>query len=88
MDLSLCLCIASNTLFCSIGPKDLSLNTLNPDSTTAILTVTDNLFVQGIIGQNIVAISFEPTSSSPVTNGELTFGAIDPTKFIGNLNTL
>jgi cathepsin E len=88
MDLSLCLRIASNTLFCSIGPKDLSLNTLSPDSTTSIPTVTDNLFAQGIIGQNLVAISFEPTTSSPVTNGELTFGAVDPTKFTGNFTSL
>jgi cathepsin E len=82
----LCFGIASNTLFCSIGPRDLTYNTLIPDSTSEIPTVTDNLFEQGLIKQNFIAVSFEPTySTSVVANGELMFGSIDPTKFIGNL---
>jgi cathepsin E len=51
-------------------------------------TVTDNLFDQGKIQKNQVAVSFEPTNSFPKVNGELTFGGVDSTKFIGKLNYL
>ena len=43
--------------------------------------MTDNLFAQGIITQDQVAVSFEPTSSPEIVNGELTFGGTDNTKF-------
>jgi len=39
-----------------------------------IPTVTDNLFAQGTITADEVAISFEPTTSPEVLNGELTWG--------------
>jgi cathepsin E len=51
-------------------------------------TVTDRLFAQGTIQQYLVALSFEPTTSGSVVNGELTFGAIDTTKYIGNISYL
>lgn len=51
-------------------------------------TVTDNLFSAGLIGAKQVGISFEPTTSLSVTNGELTFGGVDPSKFNGTLHTL
>ncbi|KIJ40043.1 hypothetical protein M422DRAFT_174297, partial [Sphaerobolus stellatus SS14] len=63
-----------------IGPTDLTERTLS--SGDSIPTVTDNLFSQGTILSNLVAISFEPTNFQPVTNGELTFGGVDPSKFI------
>ena len=44
--------------------------------------MTDNLFSQGTIPQDLVAVSFEPTTSESITNGELTFGGTDPSKFI------
>lgn len=91
MDLSLCLLIVPNTLLCSIGPRDLTYNSLSPDSKTLVLTVTDNLYKQGMIKENVVAVSFEPTTgttSASVTNGELIFGGVDSSKFIGNITTL
>jgi cathepsin E len=72
-------------LFCSLAPKDWTIGTLSPDNTSAIPTVTDNLFDQGKIQQNLVALSFEPTTSAQVINGELTFGGIDSTKYTGEI---
>ena len=90
MSLDLCLCfrIASNTLFCSIGPKDLTFDSLSPDNTSIIPTVTDNLYGQGKIEQNLVAVSFEPTAQDSALNGELTFGGTDPNKYTGNITYL
>jgi cathepsin E len=88
IDLCLSLRIASNILFCSLGPNDLTLGTLYPDSTSVIPTVTDNLYGQEKIGQNLVAVSFEPTNQDSATNGELTFGGTDSTKYIGNITYL
>ena len=48
--------------------------------------VVDNLFQQAVIAQDLVAISFEPTTSVKTVNGELTFGGTDPTKFIGSID--
>ncbi|KAH9046277.1 aspartic peptidase A1 [Lactarius hengduanensis] len=68
-----------------IGPVDLTLGTLYPDINTSIPTVTDNLFSHGTITSNLVAVSFEPTTTTSVKNGELTFGGTDSTKFTGTL---
>jgi len=68
-----------------IGPTDLTLDTLSPATNTQIPTVTDNLFSQGIISAHSVAVSFEPTTQSTVTNGELTFGGTDSSKFTGSI---
>ncbi|OBZ79192.1 Polyporopepsin [Grifola frondosa] len=69
-----------------IGPVDLTVGTLSPDTTSPIPTITDNLSGQGVITSNLVAVSFEPTQSSSDTNGELTFGGIDSSKFTGPIN--
>jgi cathepsin E len=83
--LSVCVCV--NSVFRSIGPTDLTLGTVSyPLNASTIPTVTDRLFAQGSIQQNLVAVSFEPTTSVSVVNGELTFGATDPTKYIGDIN--
>jgi hypothetical protein len=66
----------------------LSLGLLYPDNNAIVQTVTDNLFLQGKIQKNQVAVSFEPTTSFPTVNGELIFGGDDPTKYIGDLNYL
>ncbi|KAK2465527.1 hypothetical protein APHAL10511_002419 [Amanita phalloides] len=68
-----------------IGPDDLTIGTLSPDSSKTIPTVTDNLFVDGTIPTDLVAVSFEPTSTSPNTNGELSWGAVDTAKFTGSI---
>lgn len=66
-----------------IGPDDLTEDTVSGVAT--VPTVTDNLFSQGTIAERLVAISFEPTTSEEVTNGELTFGGTDSTKFTGDI---
>ncbi|KAJ3825756.1 aspartic peptidase domain-containing protein [Lentinula raphanica] len=66
-----------------IGPDDLTKGTVSGVST--VPTVTDNLFNQGTISEKVVAISFEPTTSEEVTNGELTFGGTDSSKFTGDI---
>jgi len=48
--------------------------TLSPDSSSEIPTVTDNLDADTLIPTDLVAVSFEPTTTSPNTNGELTWG--------------
>ncbi|KAI0752479.1 acid protease [Daedaleopsis nitida] len=69
-----------------IGPVDLTCGTLFPDEDACIPTVTDNAFAQGLIDAHQIGISFEPTDSFEITNGELTFGGVDPTKFTGELS--
>jgi len=68
-----------------IGPLDLTLGTLENEN-SEIPTVTGNLFSQGIISENLVAVSFEPTTSDDETNGELTFGGTDSSKFTGSIS--
>lgn len=66
-----------------IGPTDLTEGTVRGVAT--VPTVTDNLFAQGTIAQNLVSVSFEPTTSEEVTNGELFFGGTDSSKFTGSI---
>lgn len=68
-----------------IGPVDLTLDTLSPDTSATIPTVTDNAFSQGLISSNSVGISFEPTTSNTSDNGGLTFGGINESKFVGEI---
>ena len=60
--------------------------TLFPNTSACVPTVTDNAFAQGLIDAHEVGISFAPTTSLETTNGELTFGGIDSSKFTGTLN--
>ncbi|OJT11874.1 Polyporopepsin [Trametes pubescens] len=69
-----------------IGPVDLTVATLSPDTRSTIPTVTDNLFSQGVITQNLVAVSFAPSQKTDNVNGELTFGGTDSSKFTGSIN--
>ncbi|KAI8989240.1 acid protease [Trametes punicea] len=68
-----------------IGPVDLTCGTLFPDVTECIPTVTDNAFSQGLIPAHEIGIAFAPIQSLESTNGELTFGGIDESKFTGPL---
>ncbi|KAF9245853.1 aspartic peptidase domain-containing protein [Melanogaster broomeanus] len=68
-----------------IGPEDLTEGTLTNEQTTLIPTVTQNLYTQGIIAQTVVGVFFAPTTTETSTNGELTFGGVDTTKYTGTL---
>ncbi|KAI0064989.1 acid protease [Artomyces pyxidatus] len=59
--------------------------TLTPATTTTIPTVTDNLYSQGTIPTDLVAVSYEPATSASVSNGELTFGGLDSSKYTGSI---
>ena len=52
---------------------------------SSVPTVTDNLFSQGTISREVVSVSFQPTTQQEVTNGELTFGGTDSSKFTGSI---
>ncbi|KAH9934585.1 family A1 protease [Epithele typhae] len=69
-----------------IGPVDLTCGTLRSNKSACIPTVTDNAFSQGLISTHVVGISFNPTTTIGNTNGELTFGGVDTSKFTGTLN--
>ncbi|KAF9806956.1 hypothetical protein IEO21_08446 [Rhodonia placenta] len=66
-----------------VGPTDLTQGTVS--NTTTVPTVTDNLFSQGTISTEVLAISFEPSTTSDPANGELTFGGTDSTKYTGEI---
>ncbi|KAI5120042.1 hypothetical protein M0805_000292 [Coniferiporia weirii] len=66
-----------------IGPLDLTEGTVSGVST--VPTVTDNLLSQGKIPAAIIGVSFAPTQSDSITNGELTFGGTDSSKFTGSI---
>ncbi|KAI0659770.1 aspartic peptidase A1 [Cubamyces menziesii] len=66
-----------------LGPTALSIGTLTPENSLRVPTVTDNLVAQGVTGQNMVSIFFEPATEGPI--GELTFGGVDPTKFVNEV---
>ncbi|KAI0695636.1 acid protease [Cytidiella melzeri] len=69
-----------------LGPTGLSVGTLSPATTQSIPTIVDTLFQQGVIPQDSVAISFEPSSTVGTVNGELTFGGTDSSKFTGSID--
>ena len=73
-----------------IGPSNLSVGTLDPDKSSAVPTVTDSLFQQGKISQNLVALFFQPMNSTSVSteNGEMTFGDTDSSKYTGDIKYL
>ena len=54
----------------------------------SIPTVVDTAFENGLIGSKILGVSFQPTTSTGTTNGQLTFGGVDETLYIGDLNTV
>ena len=56
--------------------------------TPRVPTVTDNLSSQNKISSEIIGISFNPTTSlspSSSSNGELTFGGVDQSKYTGSI---
>lgn len=66
-----------------IGPQGLTLGTTQDGG--IVPTVTDNLFSSGVISENLIGISFNPTTTIVSPNGELTWGGVDTSKFTGGL---
>lgn len=63
----------------------LTQGTLTDEPNTEIPTVTQNLYTQGTISEEVVGVFFTPTTTGDSTNGELTFGGNDSTKYTGTL---
>lgn len=66
-----------------LGPVDLTQDTVS--GVSSVPTVTDNLLSRGKISSEVVGISYAPTTSTSTTNGELTFGGVDSSKFTGSI---
>ncbi|KAI0365365.1 acid protease [Pilatotrama ljubarskyi] len=67
-----------------LGPTDLSVNTTGTPG--VVPTVLDNAFEQGLIDQKLIGVAMAPNgNASAVTNGELTIGGMDPSKYTGDL---
>ena len=64
-----------------IGPVALTRGTVQ--STNSVPTVTDNLKSQNKISTEIIGVSYNPTNMYTTTNGELTFGGVDSSKYTG-----
>ncbi|KAJ3555656.1 hypothetical protein NM688_g2454 [Phlebia brevispora] len=62
-----------------IGPTGLTKGSLFPDESATIPTGNN------LIPEHLFAVSFEPATSNPELNGELTFGGIDDSKFTGSI---
>ncbi|KAH9934569.1 aspartic peptidase A1 [Epithele typhae] len=69
-----------------IGPKGLTCGSFLPELGKCVPTVTDTAFQLGLLTEYMVGISFAPSATEGSTNGELTFGGIDTTKFNGPLD--
>ncbi|KAL7922896.1 aspartic peptidase domain-containing protein [Trichoderma austrokoningii] len=67
------------------GPVDLTENTV--DGADQVPTFMDNLFAQGSISSEVLGVSFRPESGgdSDDSNGELTLGGTDSSKFSGSI---
>ncbi|KAL7952320.1 putative aspartic protease [Trichoderma compactum] len=67
------------------GPVDLTEDTVSNANT--VPTFLDNLYSQGSISTEVLGVSFKPESGSDSddTNGELTLGGTDSSKFTGSL---
>jgi len=68
-----------------LGPTGWTLGLLHPDTDMIARTITDNLFHEHQIKQQ-VTVSLFPSNSTPVENGELTFGGVDTDRCTGEIN--
>ena len=61
-----------------LGPVGLTRGTLQNAQATTIPTVTQNLYTQGVISQEVIGIFFPPTTvADEPAYGQITFGGID-----------
>ncbi|KAF9153771.1 hypothetical protein BGX20_004833 [Mortierella sp. AD010] len=66
------------------GPDDLSVITSKGEN---IPTPVDNLYAAGDIASDVIGVYFKPITDggSEETNGEITFGGVDSTKYTGSI---
>lgn len=67
------------------GPVDLTESTVS--NANSVPTFMDNLYSQGSISEEVLGVYFSPESGSDTddTNGELTLGGVDSSKYSGSL---
>ncbi|KAM3583976.1 hypothetical protein VKS41_003942 [Umbelopsis sp. WA50703] len=67
------------------GPDDLTEGTVS--NTNVVPTVVDNAYTQGLISSKVLGVYFDPLSGSETTatNGELTLGGVDSSKYTGSI---
>lgn len=67
------------------GPDDLTVG-VTPDDKT-VFTPVDNLYYNGKISSDVVGVWFQPITDgcTQETNGEITFGGTDSTKYSGSI---
>ncbi|KAH7339974.1 aspartic peptidase domain-containing protein [Rhizoctonia solani] len=69
-----------------LGPAALGKNVVTPNNGKPVPTIMDALVAQKKIERNVFGVSFAPTASRSVVNGELTFGGTNAQKYTGKLN--
>jgi len=69
----------------AIGPARLTRGTSSQGATVQYPTITDNLWSKGVITNNVVSLSWEPTNAVGTINGQITFGGVDSTRYTGPL---
>ncbi|KIJ89574.1 hypothetical protein K443DRAFT_623275 [Laccaria amethystina LaAM-08-1] len=69
-----------------LGPTDLTIGNLSPDTQSSVPTVTDNLYERAIIPANQIGIYFTPTTASSPGTGEITWGGADSSKLTGPIH--
>ncbi|KAL4065642.1 aspartic peptidase domain-containing protein [Scleroderma yunnanense] len=68
-----------------LGPAILTQGSLSPGVDSIIPTVMDNAMSQGLLQHDVFAISFAPTTEENETNGAITYGGTDPSKYTGDI---
>ena len=70
-----------------LGPVGLTRGTLQNAQATTIPTVTQNLYTQGVISQEVISIYFTPTigEGNEPDYGVITFGGTDPAWYTGEI---
>ena len=66
------------TFHYSLGPVDLTRGMVT--GVREVPTVTDNLFSQGAISSDSLAVFYAPMTKAGERNGEITFGGMDKSK--------
>lgn len=84
---SLSPCYLLMSIKSSLGPRGLTKGTLSsPHQNKTVPTVLDNLHKQKSISVETLGVYFAPSPSTGLPIGELSFGAVDRTKIVGNVN--